>query len=143
MSTGLHRLTKAGLKRALTGAQAALRDEKATSARLADELALARQQHAEERTRSEMTARREIRRLTDANRAWEARYANEHPVHVPAPKDLRADDDRPTVPGIDVTELRDKFRIPDGRIIRLTGAPFAANPSQPQAVDLPQQRRAS
>lgn len=115
---GQHRLTKAGLKRAL-------RDEKATSARLADQLANERQQHAEERTRSELTAQREIRRLIAANRAWEARYANEHPVSVPAPKDLRADDDRPTIPNLDVTELRDQFRIPDGRVIHLSGAPFA------------------
>jgi len=98
----------------------------------------------------------EHQRLTAANRAWEARYANEHPVHVPAPKDLRAADDRPTIPNLDVTGLRAKFRIPDGRIIHLSGAPFAdpgqttwgaareaADTEPVPLVDLPQQREAS
>jgi len=98
----------------------------------------------------------EHQRLTAANRAWEARYANEHPVHVPAPKDLRAADDRPTIPNLDVTGLRDQFRIPDGRIIHLSGAPFAdpgqtawgaareaADAEPAPVVGLPQQREAS
>jgi hypothetical protein len=47
----------------------------------------------------------QIARLQAALQAWESRWANAHPVHVPAPRDLRSDDERPTVP-TDVSSLR-------------------------------------
>ena len=50
-------------------------------------------------------AGQEQARLQDALRAWEAKWANSHPVTVPAPRDLRTDDERPTVP-TDVATIR-------------------------------------
>lgn len=65
------------------------------------------------------------KRLNAALRAWEARWANAHPVNVPAPRDVRADDDRPTAPqGIDVSSLRAIHRI-----VPQPAAPDATNPA--------------
>lgn len=81
-------------------------------------------------------ARREVARLMDANRAWEARYANEHRVTVKAPRDLRPDDDRPTVPhGIDVRPLREATGI--SPVIRIADAPSADDPRTPTWVPGP------
>lgn len=81
-------------------------------------------------------ARREIKRLTEANRAWEARYANEHPVSVKAPRDLRPDDNRPTVPhGIDVRPLREATGI--SPVIRIADKPAVDDPRTPTWVPGP------
>ncbi|WP_329143598.1 hypothetical protein OIU91_06345 [Streptomyces sp. NBC_01456] len=68
--------------------------------------------------------REENARLAAAVTAWEARYANDHPVSVPAPRDLRELDERPTGP-IAVVELRHRFQHA-GRVVHVTGRPFAA-----------------
>ncbi|WP_327223087.1 hypothetical protein OG229_02765 [Streptomyces platensis] len=68
--------------------------------------------------------REENARLAAAVTAWEARYANDHPVSVPAPRDLRVPDERPTEP-INVVELRHRFQHA-GRTVHVTGCPFAA-----------------
>ncbi|MFG3510204.1 hypothetical protein ACGF5F_32430 [Streptomyces sp. NPDC047821] len=99
MSRGIHRLTRAGLREQLDETKAALRAEKTTSARLADQIELERGRHTE----ALAAARQDIDRLLAANRAWQARYANEHamsdlPQHVE------------TVPhGTDVRTLRQQF----------------------------------
>lgn len=67
-------------------------------------------------------ADREQRRLQDAVRAWEARWANAHPVSVPAPRDLRPSDERPTVP-TDVSSVRAIFPV----------VPIAERPATPEA----------
>ena len=51
------------------------------------------------------TADNECKRLEAAVTAWECRWANAHPIRVPAPRDLRGDDERPTAP-TDVSSLR-------------------------------------
>lgn len=119
MSTGLHRLTRAGLRVDLDATKKALRAEKTTTARLTDQLAIERKQHAEELARVQLTADREIRHLTAANRAWQAQYANEH-----AMSDLTALDD--TVPnGTPVVSLPQAF----GPVVKIRVPAEAASPA--------------
>ena len=66
---------------------------------------------------------REIARLQDALKAWEARWANAFPVSVPAPRDLRPDDERPTVP-TDVSKVRAVHRV-----VPIIERPAAASPA--------------
>ncbi|MFE0039382.1 hypothetical protein [Streptomyces sp. NPDC059015] len=129
MNTGLHRLTRAGLKQQLDDTRAKLRAEKTTSARLADQIALERQQHAEQLARVQLTADREIRRLTAANHAWQARYANEH-----AMSDLSTalDDTVPT--GIPVVPLPQAI----GPVVKIRVPDEATNPAH-----IPSQREAA
>lgn len=116
---GTHRLTRAGQRQQLDETREALRAEKTQSARLADQLQLERQQHAEELTRVQLTADREIRRLIAANRAWQARYANEN-----AMSDLPTLVD--TVPnGTDVRTLREAF----GPVVKVPVPAEAADPA--------------
>ena len=68
-------------------------------------------------------AGKEKQRLQAALKAWESRWANAHPVNVPAPRDLRLADDRPTVP-VDVSKVRAVHRV-----IPITERPDAANPA--------------
>jgi hypothetical protein len=68
-------------------------------------------------------AGQEQKRLQDAIRAWEAKWANAFPVSVQAPRDLRPADDRPTVP-TDVSSVRAVHRV-----IPITERPDAANPA--------------
>jgi hypothetical protein len=68
-------------------------------------------------------AGQEQKRLQDAIRAWEARWANAFPVSVRAPRDLRPADERPTVP-VDVSSVR-----PIHRVIPITERADAANPA--------------
>lgn len=111
MSIGRHRWTKAGLKQDNDHLQKLLRAEQTKAAH----------QH--------QTASREIARLQDALQAWEARWANAHPIHVPAPRDLRANDDRPTVP-TDVSSVRAIFPVtPIYPITERAAAADAANPA--------------
>ncbi|MFE3657223.1 hypothetical protein [Streptomyces sp. NPDC059165] len=120
-----HRLTRAGLKRQLDEKQAELQAEKKTSTRLANQLASERQQHSEELTRAQLTADREIRRLLEANRAWQARYANEH-----AMSDLNTLID--TVPnGTDVSTLREQF----GPVVQV---PVPDEATDPTHIPVPQ-----
>lgn len=70
-------------------------------------------------------AHKEQERMGDALRAWEARWANAHPINVPAPRDVRADDDRPTTPhGIDVSSIRAIHPV----------IPIAERPAAPDAT---------
>lgn len=65
----------------------------------------------------------EEKRLKSALTAWEARWANAHPISAPAPRDLRGDDDRPTAPqGIDVRSIRAIYPV-------VPAAPDATNPA--------------
>ncbi|GAB2718487.1 hypothetical protein [Streptomyces bullii] len=99
--TGRHRWTKAGLQHDNTKLRELLRAEQTKSARLADELALQRRDRRLEKAQAaqqHQTDTREIARLKAALKAWEARWANAHPISVPAPRDLRTGDDQPTVP---------------------------------------------
>jgi hypothetical protein len=108
--TGRHRWTKTGLKHHITQLRSLLRAEQTKTARLTDELALQQRDRRLEKTQAAQQHQadtREIARLQAALKAWEARWANAHPVNVPAPRDLRADDDRPTAPqGIGVRPIR-------------------------------------
>jgi hypothetical protein len=74
------------------------------------------------------TDSREIARLQAALKAWEARWANAHRVSVPAPRDLRPADDRPTQP-TDVSSIRAIHRV-----IPITERPDAANPANVPAA---------
>jgi phage protein D len=82
-----------------------------------------RREDKEQAASQHQVDRREIARLQDALRAWESRWANTHRIDVPAPRDLRPADDRPTVP-IDVSSVRAVFRV-----IPITERPDAANPA--------------
>ncbi|MFF0777038.1 hypothetical protein [Streptomyces sp. NPDC003720] len=108
MSTGRHRWTRAGLKEEIDRLETALRAEQVKNAR-------ADRQHR--------TDSREITRLQDALQAWQARWSNAFPVSVPAPRDLRPADDRPTVP-VDVSQVRAIHRV-----IPITERPDATNPA--------------
>jgi hypothetical protein len=67
-------------------------------------------------------------RLQAALTAWEARWANTHPINVPAPRDMRGNDDRPTTPqGIDVRDLRAIYPVVP--ITEQPAAPDATNPA--------------
>ncbi|MEV6737938.1 hypothetical protein AB0N14_13785 [Streptomyces sp. NPDC051104] len=76
----------------------------------------------------------EQKRLQAALRAWEARWANAHPVHVPAPRDLRPVDERPTVP-TDVSQVRAIFPVvpiperPRFQVTERPAQPDATNPA--------------
>lgn len=124
MSRGLHRLTRAALREQVDETKAALRAEKTTSARLADELAKEQTRRSEDLA----VAQREIDRLLAANRAWQAHYDNEHamsdlPQHIE------------TVPhGTPVRELRQQFgpvvQVPvDEEAAKPTHVPTWANPA--------------
>ena len=108
---GRHRWTKTGMRQEIDHLRAQLRAEQSRSARLADELALCQADD------------RETKRLEAALRAWESRWANAHPVSVPAPRDLRPADDRPTQP-TDVSKVRAVHRV-----YAITERPDAANPA--------------
>jgi hypothetical protein len=105
--SGRHRFTRAGLQAEVVRLRSRLRTQIRRGDRFEAQLHQERVAHAEET----QAADRKINRLQAANRAWEAQYANEHPVTVQAPKDLRLADDRPTVPhGIDVRPLPQLLR---------------------------------
>jgi hypothetical protein len=73
-------------------------------------------------------AGKEQERLHEALTAWESRWANAHPVTVPAPRDVRPDDDRPTAPqGIDVRPIRAVYPVTP--IAETPAAPNATNPA--------------
>lgn len=87
-------------------------------------------------TRIELSAARhdlhiagnEQKRLHAALRAWEARWANAHPINVPAPRDVRGDDDRPTAPqGIDVSSIRAIYPVTP--IVQQPASPGATSPA--------------
>ena len=99
--TGRHRWTKAGMRQEID--------------HLRSTAALLEGQH--------QTDSREIARLKAALTAWESRWANAHPVSVPAPRDLRPADDRPTQP-TDVRTVRAVHRV-----YPITERPDAANPA--------------
>ncbi|MFI8191442.1 hypothetical protein ACIF8T_21905 [Streptomyces sp. NPDC085946] len=127
--TGRHRWTKTGLKHDNGKLQELLRAERTKSARLADELALHqrdRRLEKEQAAEQHQVDTREIARLKAALQAWEARWANAHPVSVPAPRDLRTGDDQPTVPqGTDVSALRAIYPV----------VPITERPAAPGATD--------
>lgn len=77
---------------------------KAERNEVADQLDTAQTNLAEAR-RDLHVAAGEQKRLQAALHAWESRWANAHPVSVPAPRDLRPSDERPTVP-TDVSSIR-------------------------------------
>lgn len=106
--TGRHRWTRAGLKLEIDHLQSAL---------------LAAQSRTDRADRQHQVDRREIARLQDALRAWECRWANAHRIDVPAPRDLRPADDRPTAP-VDVSKVRAVHRV-----IPITERPDAADPA--------------
>jgi hypothetical protein len=123
---GRHRLTKAGLKRDIAELQALLRAEQTKSARIADDLALCQRDRREDKehaARQHETDTREVLRLQAALQAWHSRWDNAHPIHVPAPRDLRTADERPTVP-TDVSSLR-----PIIPITPQPASPDATNPA--------------
>jgi hypothetical protein len=103
------------MRREIAQLRTALRAEQTKSGRLADDLALCQ--------RDRRVDGREIKRLQAALRAWQSQWENGHPIHVPAPRDLRPADDRPTVP-TDVSSVR-----PIHRVIPITERPDAANPA--------------
>ncbi|MFD5566590.1 hypothetical protein [Streptomyces cadmiisoli] len=113
--SGRHRWTRAGMKLHIEHLGHALRAEQTKTGRLADQMALQqrdRRLEKEQAARQHRTDRQEINRLQAALKAWEAQWANAHPVSVPAPRDLRSDDDRPTVPkGIDVRGIRAMYPV--------------------------------
>lgn len=129
--TGRHRWTKTGLKQDNTKLRRLLRTEQTKSARLADELALQQRDRRLEKAQAAQQHRtdsREIKRLQDALQAWQSRWDNAHPVTVPAPRDLRADDDRPTAPqGIDVSSIRAVYPVTP--IVQQPASPGATNPA--------------
>jgi hypothetical protein len=113
VSKGIHRLTRAGLREQLDETKAALRAEKTTSARLADQIELERGRHTE----ALAAARQDIDRLLAANRAWQAQYDNEH-----AMSDLNVE----TVPhGTDVRPLRQQF----GPVVQVSVDEAASEPA--------------
>lgn len=109
--TGRHRWTRAGLKQDNDHLRELLRAERTKSAR---------QQQA---------AGQQIARLQAAVKAWEARWSNAHRVDVPAPRDLRPADDRPTVP-TDVSSVRAIVPvIPIPPITERAASPDATDPA--------------
>lgn len=109
---GRHRWTKAGMRQEIAALRTALRQ--CQHDRREDKAQAARQHQ---------TDTQEIKRLQEAVRAWESRWANEHRIDVPAPCDLRTADDRPTVP-TDVSKIRAVHRV-----IPITERPEAASPA--------------
>jgi hypothetical protein len=114
------------MRREIAGLRSELRAEQTKSGRLADDLALCQRDRREDKAhaaRQHQIDGQEIARLQDALKAWEARWANAHRIDVPAPRDLRPADERPTVP-TDVSSVR-----PVHRVIPITERPDAANPA--------------